>query len=405
MTNARVLTIGAPPTFRQEVAHSIDAAPELIDWMPSITAAEEVLALEQAPDVIVVSPEVKDFDALGLAEFVLNIAPTTAIVLVRENPPKSLIPAAMRAGIREVVDLAEDGSGLEEAMARALAWATNLRSASNGSSSKSNYRGKVITIFSSKGGTGKTFLSSNVAAAVAERSKIDTAVVDLDIKVGDIFSYFGREPSRPSDDLEALGDKSTRDELIELGSKVDEHLYAFGWLPDPAAEPMPGERAGKMLRAFRSAFAYTIVDASAEYSDQTVAAFDVSDEIWLVTSLDVVGVRHLLIALETLMSLGVPRDRFRILLNRADSKVGLDLGDVERILKVKIDTRIPSSELVPRSLNKGRPVYLQDPRSDVAIAIGELADGVIGSATTQVTNPVPVPVGRRLATRLLGLHH
>jgi pilus assembly protein CpaE len=403
MTTPRVLTIGAPPTFRQEVAHAIDVSPELIDWMPSITAAEEVLALEQAPDVIVVSPEVKDFDALGLAEYVLHVAPTTAIVLVRENPPKSLLPAAMRAGIREVVDLAEDGSDLEEAMARALAWAGKLRSVSNGSSSKSPYRGKVITIFSSKGGTGKTFISTNVAAAVAAKSQIDTALVDLDVKVGDVFSYFGSEPSRPAEDLAALGDKSTRDELVDLGSKVEDHLYAFGSLPDPAAEPMPGERAGKMLRALRGAFSYTIVDASAEYSDQTVAAFDVSDEIWLVTSLDVVGVRHLLIALETLMSLGIPRERFRILLNRADSKVGLDLADVERILKVKIDTRIPSSELVPRSLNKGRPVYLQEPRSDVAMAIGQLADGVLGAETTQVMNPVHAPAGKRLAVRLLGL--
>lgn len=403
MTTPRVLTIGAPPTFRQEVAHAIDAAPELIDWMPSITAAEEVLALEQSPDVIVVSPEVKDFDALGLAEYVGHFAPTTAIVLVRENAPKSLIPAAMRAGVREVVDVAEDGSDLEEAMARAMAWAAKLRSVGQGPASKSLYRGKVVTVFSSKGGTGKTFISTNVAAAIAAKTDSETALVDLDIKVGDVFSYFGQEPSRPSDDLAELGEKSTRDDLVDLGSKVEDHLYAFGWLPNPAAEPMPGERAGKMLRALRGSFPYTIVDASAEYSDQTVAAFDVSDEIWLVTSLDVVGVRHLLIALETLMSLGVPRERFRVILNRSDSKVGLDLGDVERILKVKIDMQIPSSELVPRSLNKGRPVYLHDPRSDVAMAIGRLADDVIGGDTTQVTNPVPSPSARRFAVRLLGL--
>jgi pilus assembly protein CpaE len=238
---------------------------------------------------------------------------------------------------------------------------------------------------------------------VAAKSGTDTALIDLDIKVGDVFTYFGREPARPSEDLEELGENSTRDELIELGSKVEDNLYAFGSLPNPAAEPMPGERAGKVLRALRGAFPYTIVDASAEYSDQTVAAFDVSDEIWLVTSLDVVAVRHLLIALETLTSLGVPRERFRILLNRADSKVGLDLGDVERILKVKIDTLIPSSELVPRSLNKGRPVYVQEPRSDVAVAIGKLADSVLGTETTQVVNPVPVPAGKRRAVRLLGL--
>jgi pilus assembly protein CpaE len=93
----------------------------------------------------------------------------------------------------------------------------------------------------------------------------------------------------------------------------------------------------------------------------------------LVTPLDVVGVKHLSKALDTLLTIGLPRDRFRVVLNRADSKVGLDSTDVERVMKVEVDVMIPSSRLVPTALNKGRPVVLDEPGSDVSTAVRHLA--------------------------------
>ncbi len=155
-----------------------------------------------------------------------------------------------------------------------------------------------------------------------------------------------------------------------------------------------------MLRNLRQNFAYTVVDASNDYSDQTVAVFDLSDEIWLVTGLDVVGMRHLLIAMETLDSLGVPRERLRVVLNRADSKVGVSLGDVERVLKVTVDVKIPSSEVVPQSLNRGVPVFIGQPGSEVGQSVAEVAESIIGSPQAP---PAPVPVGRRRLKVLLGI--
>jgi pilus assembly protein CpaE len=401
MSSAQILAIGSPPSFREVVARAVDIAPESVDWTQSVIAAEEAISSGAKPGVIVLSPEISDFDALGIAEFIGQVAPTTAIILVRDHPAPGILPAAMRAGIRDVVDLAQ--GDLEDALRRALTWAQKLTVAGDSHPAQPGHKGRVITVFSSKGGIGKTFLTTNLAAAVAAKARRDTALVDLDFKVGDCFTYFGVEPTRPVQDVLAIGDKTDRDDILSLGTKLEENLHVYGTIPDPAAEAMPGESAGKVLRALRTAFPYTIVDASTDYSDQTVAAFDISDEIWLLTSLDVVGVRHLLIALETLHSLNLPSDRLRIVLNRADSKVGLDLADVERILKVRIDATIPSSELVPRSLNKGRPLYLDDSKSDVALSVGKLAERVIGTDATPVTNAMITPSPKRFALRLLGL--
>ena len=376
-----VLAVGTPQTFRTTIARALEVEADDVGWVQSVTAAEEVLVEGGEPvNVLVLSPEVKEPDALGLAEFVGRTAPMTAIVLVRDKAWNGLLPAAMRAGIRDVVDLTQGSEEIRDAIERAIVWAESLRQIRGDMQSKPSQRGTVISVFSSKGGTGKTFLATNLATAVAELSGKDTAVVDLDVDMGDVYSYFGSEPNKQVPDLIALGEGADRDQVMANAARFGEHLYGFGAVPDPAMQPPAGEAVGKYLRVLRQNFAYVVVDASADYTDLALACFDLSDAICLVTGLDVVSVKHLSKALETLLTIGLPRERFRIVLNRADSKVGLDAGDVERVMKIQVDTMIPSSRLVPTSLNKGRPVFLEEPNSEVAGSIRLLAQKFTGPA-------------------------
>jgi pilus assembly protein CpaE len=377
VTDASVVAVGTPQSFRQQLARALEVEPDEVGWVQSATAAEELLINAYSPvDVLVLSPEVKEPDALGLAEFVGRTAPGTAIVLVRDHTWNGLLPAAMRAGIRDVVDMTQGTDELRDAVERAIVWATNLRSATGmavaDTGSKST-RGRIISVFSSKGGSGKTFLTSNLAAAIGTITGQDTAVVDLDVDMGDVFTYFGREPTATIHDLMEIGEGANRARIREVALEVAPHVWAFGAPPDPAAEAPAGEAVGKFLRAIRSEFPYVVVDASVDYSDSALVCFDLSDMICLVTGLDVVGVKHLSKALDTLLTIGLPRERFRVVLNRADSKVGLDAGDVERVMKIQVDAMIPSSRLVPTSLNKGRPVVLDEPGADVSQSIKHLA--------------------------------
>jgi pilus assembly protein CpaE len=376
MTDASVVAVGTPQSFRQQLARSLEVEPDEVGWVQSATAAEELLITAYTGvDVLVLSPEVKEPDALGLAEFVGRQAPGTAIVLVRDHTWNGLLPAAMRAGIRDVVDMTQGTEELRDAVERAIVWATNLRSV--GATSRSEgmpaVRGRIVSVFSSKGGAGKTFLTTNLAAAIADTTGQDTAVIDLDVDMGDVFTYFGREPTASVQDLMELGEGSDHARIRDVGLQLGDHLWGYGAPTDPAAEAPAGEAIGKFLRAIRNDFTYVVVDASVDYSDSALVCFDLSDTVCLVTSLDVVGVKHLSKALDTLLSIGLPRDRFRVVLNRADSKVGLDASDVERVMKINVDAMIPSSRLVPTSLNKGRPVVLDEPSSEVATAVRHLA--------------------------------
>jgi pilus assembly protein CpaE len=396
MTDASVVAVGTPQSFRQQLARSLEVDGDEVGWVQSATAAEELLLNAYSPvDVLVLSPEVKEPDALGLAEFCGRQAPGTAIVLVRDHTWNGLLPAAMRAGIRDVVDMTQGTDELRDAVERSIAWALNLRSATATAVAEGakSARGKISSIFSSKGGSGKTFVTANLSTAVAQLTGEDVAVVDLDVDMGDVFTYFGREPTASIHDLMSLGEGAERSRIREVGVEVAPKVWAFGSPPDPAAEAPAGEAVGKFLRAIRDEFAYVVVDASVDYSDSALVCFDLSDQICLVTSLDVVGVKHLSKALDTLLTIGLPRDRFRVVLNRADSKVGLDAGDVERVMKIQVDAMIPSSRLVPTSLNKGRPVVLDEPGSEVSAAIKQLATKFASAAPSATEELAIVTAG------------
>jgi pilus assembly protein CpaE len=401
MSEARVIAVGAPPTFRNQVARALEQAPEQVEWTPTVSAAEAIVGDQGlSTNVVVLSPAVKEVDAFGLADFVGRVSPATAVLLLRDQPMNGLLPTAMRAGIRDVVDMSKGGEELRESLKRAIVWSDNLRSIRDPGDGGPELKGTVISVFSSKGGTGKTFLTTNLASALARESGKDTALLDLELELGDVFSYFGTEPSRPLADLAGLPEDAKREELIGVGTELAPHLYGFGSQHSPGGgTPVTAESVGKIVRSLRRSFDYVVVDGTAQYTDPVLAAVDLSDVVCLIAALDVVGIRHLSLALQTFLSLGFPRDRFRVVLNRADSKVALEVGDVERVVKVKADAMIPSSRLVPTSLNLGKPVVLAEPRSEVAKAVTQFARTFTGSSDDETRRGM---FGRRGAHRANG---
>jgi len=225
MSPSDVIAVGAPPTFRQQIARALERDPAEVEWMPSVTAAEAFLAEGNGPaSVLALSPGVKEADAFGLADFVTRRSPATAVVLVRERPMDGLLPAAMRAGVRDVVNLSLGSQELREALDRAMAWSANLRSVRVDASREPGHRGAVFSVFSSKGGTGKTFLACNLALALAARSGLDCALVDYDLEMGDVFSYFGADSRQTIEDLMGLGSLIDREAILQAGRRITEHL-------------------------------------------------------------------------------------------------------------------------------------------------------------------------------------
>ena len=384
MSTSDVLTVGGPKSFHADVAKALGVKPDEVARAATTQEADALVLGADSLRVVVISPEVPEDEALDIACSVVAGRPATAVILARKGDMNGLLASAMRIGVRDVVDLSDGTEELGLAIQRGLTWASNLH-ASNPDRSHSLpvERGLVVSIFASKGGTGKTFLACNLAAALAARSGKDTALVDLDVDLGDVFSYFGSEPKGSLHDLMTLGPDAEKHALVKGAAEFAPHLWAFGAPNDLAAgHPYSQELVTGFIDALAVNFSYTVIDATAEYSDLALAAFDASDTICVVTGLDVVGIKHLARAIQTLVSIGVPREKCRIVLNRADSKVGLEAKDVEAVLETPVDAAIPSSRLVPMSLNKGVPIYLEDPQSAVSKSIGALADKLIGGSAS-----------------------
>jgi pilus assembly protein CpaE len=371
----RVFAVGGDSSFRPLIARALLTSPEAIGWVSSIESAGRTLSTARRLQLVVLGPTVSDDEAAKVAEYVTRESPSTAVVLVRDDAVNGSFPRLVRAGVRDVVDLSTGTVELEEALRRAVDWSSGVRAAQGGDDEQSI--GTVVSVFSTKGGTGKTFLSCNLAVALASKLNQPVALLDLDHDLGDVFAYFNSEPGRALEDLADLRDDAEGDEIAQLGTPLAGNVVGYGSPSDPQAQPLQVKAVDRIIGPLQRAFPFVVVDGSAEYSDHVLAAFDISDVVCLITGLDVIGVRHLSLGMRTLQSLGIPRDRYRIILNRADSKVDLTANEIEKIVGIHVDARIPSSAFVPRSINHGQILYLEYPKSEVAKSVGDFAEQLI----------------------------
>jgi pilus assembly protein CpaE len=246
--------------------------------------------------------------------------------------------------------------------------------------------GRVFTVFSPKGGTGKTVLATNLAAALAGLEGRRTLLLDLDLQFGDAAVVLGMEPERTVADLMIAPGKLDGE---KLASYTLSHPSGLELLSAPTrpedAELVTETNLTQLLEIARERFDVIVVDTPPFFHGPTLATLDRTDVLLLLCGLDVPTLRNVRLSLRTLELLSFPGERVRVVLNRANSKVGLKPADVEAALATQIRFYLPSDRTVPLSVNQGRPAVLAEPRSEFARAIGELARTLAPSDGTTVS--------------------
>lgn len=333
-------------------------------------------------DVVVLGPSVDITAGLHLAETMRLTRPSLGVVLVRRRVDTSILAEALRAGVREVVE-ERDLSGIHDAVRRALDISWAMRHSNGAVAEEPNgHRGTLITVFAAKGGCGKTTVATNLAALIADSGAGSVCLVDLDLAFGDVAITMQLLPQHTIDDAVAIGPAldhaAVRSLLTQHSSGV--RALAAPLQPD-AREHISADLVGRVLDLLLDDFDYVIVDTPPAFDDHVLQAFDHSDLLLLLATLDVPALKNLKLTLETLELLNYSKDRWRILLNRADSKVGLSVSDVEKALRIPISGQIPSSRDVPASINKGVPIVLDDPRHSVSQALRRFAEQHITVST------------------------
>ncbi len=348
----------------------------LADDVAVVDTAQKLDAyLESHPDedLVVVGPDVTMAVATEVAETYRLRRPHLGVVLMRRRMEVSTMTEALRAGVREVV-VADDVEALVGACKRSMAVSEQLRHVESGDSN--SRRGKIILVFSSKGGCGKTTVSTNLAAALSSGGDgASVCLVDFDLETGDVAIALQLDPTRTISD--ALGMQGGLDERA-LASLVVPYKANMDCLLAPTkpsdAEFVSAALAGEIVQVAAEMYDFVIIDAPPAFTDVVLKCFDMADTYILLTTLDLPALKNLKVTLDTLDNLGFPRTKWQIVLNRGGSRVGLTSDDIERTVGVPISVEIPSSVEVPLRLNEGITVVEANPRHDVARAFAELAD-------------------------------
>jgi len=317
----------------------------------------------ELPEVLVIGPEAPAEQVLGLAARLDVQCPGISVLLVARPEPQ-LLQAAMRAGIRDLLDPAADAVEIRTAIDRAASAAAGRRRVLRPVEDSARYTGRVITVASPKGGVGKTTIATNLAIGLTSSAPQSTVLVDLDVQFGDVASALGLVPEYSLPD--AVQGPASQDTMV-LKTFLTQHpsgLYAVCGSESPAAgDTVTADDVSRLLALLAREFRYVVVDTAPGLSEQTLAALDRSSDVVMLSSMDVPGVRGLRKELDVLRELCmIPAGR-HVVMNFADPKSGLSVRDVETTIGTGVDVVLPRSSAVPASTNQGVPL-LESGRRD-----------------------------------------
>ncbi len=345
-------------------------------------AAVEALLQSGEHDLVVIGPDIDVAVGCSLASSQRLLGSPVGVVLVRERVTSALMREAMVAGVREVVP-SDDVELLLEACRRSQEVSQQLKSRQTTTAEMAQGPGELVTVFAAKGGCGKTTLATNLASVFARAGK-RTCLLDLDLAFGDVAITMALPPSRTLADsmgLSALDETAVRSLVTRHDSGVDAILAP---VEPGAAEAISADLVGDLLELLKGMYDVVVVDTPPAFTEHVLTTFDYTDHTVLITTLDIPALKNLKLTLETLDMLGHPRERWHVVLNRADAKVGLSAQDVERTLRTSIAAQVPSSRAVPASVNRGVPIVLDQPGHPVSVAVRRLADGLIATPAPSV---------------------
>ena len=359
--------------------------------LPTMDALRRHLETQFTEDAVILGPNIDLRSALDLAGSMRVTRPSLGVILVRRRVDTSVLADAMRAGIFEVVE-ERDLAGLTAAVRRCRELARALRETVGGGQADGDgsSRGVLVTVFSAKGGCGKTTVATNLAAALADGGRREVCLVDLDLAFGDVAIALQLFPAHTIADAVPLAGSLDAQALTSLLTPHSPGLTTLVAPVEPGhAESIPASLVTAILELLKQTFDYVVVDTPPAFDDHVLAAFDQSDLVALMATLDIPALKNLKLTLETLELLNYPRERWRIVLNRSDSKVGLALSEVEKTLKVPISLQVPSSRDVPASINRGVPIVLDDPKHPVSQAIKAFAERQVVTQGSNGTSDIP----------------
>jgi pilus assembly protein CpaE len=321
---------------------------------------------ESSPDLLLVACSGYSERALYLIEAAAKQRPDRPIVVAYFGSPDGFLQRAFEVGADDLLTLPAPPDQVEFALQKVMA---RRRGVSVGTTTN-----PMICVLGPKGGTGKTLTSCNLAVALARAGK-RPVVVDLDLQFGDIGMALGLSPERTIYDLARAGESLDADKVEDF--LIDHPSGARALL----APSRPDQAAAVTVEFLREAYGvlrarhdYVIIDTPPGFTPEVIASIDLASHLVIVGMLDAFSLKDTKLGLETLELMGCDPERMRLVLNRADSSIGITRDEAEAIIGRKPDVYVPSAREIARAATDGEPIVIANERSEAARAFRELAD-------------------------------
>ena len=338
-------------------------------------AEVDALMAGRAHYAVVLGPTLNIETATGLAERVRASHPASTLILIRHDLAPDIFAKAMASGIGAVVP-ADDPQALTTALSRAKHTWESIVGPSGGSTER---KGLVVTVFSPKGGVGKTTMSVNLGIALS-RGEHRVCIIDLDLSFGDVAITLQIVPDHTIADAAGAENDLDYALLQKLLTPYDPNLSILAAPTQPEGrDRISPNLVRRIIDTLRTHFDYLIIDTPPGFDDHVLGAFDETDECIVVATLDVPTIKNTKVALETLDLLHLVPQHRHLVLNRSDEEVGLSKENVEGILNMAISVSLASSPAVASATNHGQPIVVAKPDHAVSRGIAELAQQLIGS--------------------------
>lgn len=352
------------------------------------------------PDIILMDVNMPGMDGIKATEIISVKQPKTAIIIISVQGELEYVRRAMAAGAREYMVKPFSSDELAGTINRVYDLEQKRKIvASDPLGLKENIDPQIVTVFSTKGGVGKTTIVTNLAVSLYNATRKKVAVVDLDLQFGDVAVMMNVVPKRTITELiQDIG--SLDSETLE--SYLVTHSSGVKVLPAPTrpeyAELITAAHIEKLLNILKQSYDYVIVDSPPFFHETTLTALDLSQQILLIASLDLPTIKNVKLGMEVLESLH-HKGKVKLILNRSSNEIGIKCSDMERSLGLKVTSHVPSDgRVVVGALNKGIPFVVGQPGSKISQSINELANLIVSDQDLQ---PEPKTEGRKgLLSRL-----
>jgi len=348
---------------------------DVVDIVGEASNGEEVLEKAKVlePELVLMDINMPVMDGLEATRRLSNEYPHISTILISINDDIQNFRRAMLAGAKEY--LVKPLSPEELIMTvRKVAELGRQRAGSHwaGEAERPQLQqnsNKLITIFGTKGGVGKSVICTNLAVATAQKHRGQVAMIDLDVQFGDLSIMVNVNPRKTIAELMQEGEKPSRKMLEDyLYERYGVQLLSAPNKPELAEMVIP-RRVQEIFEICRQEYAYTFIDTPSFIDELSLTALEASDLILLIISLDLPTIKNVKKGIDILKTLQL-LERTRLILNRSSGIAGIEPRDIERVLDMKIKAEVPSDgKLAVSSLNQGIPFVKMNPKAPISKGI------------------------------------